>query len=66
MVVNGETLKLSELDDNSINALLNYYGLSPERVAIEIDGRIIKKADYNSVELNEENNIEIIHFVGGG
>lgn len=66
MTVNGEPLDPGELSGDTIEALLNHFKLSKNRVALEINGTVIKKADYDSVKLKESDIIEIIHFVGGG
>ncbi|MDH4262101.1 MAG: sulfur carrier protein ThiS [Spirochaetia bacterium] len=66
MIVNGEKLSIDTITGNSLISLLEYYKLSPGRVAIEINGNVIKKIDYNQTIINENDVIEIIHFVGGG
>ena len=35
-------------------------------VAVERNGQIVPKADYEKVELQEEDVLEIVRFVGGG
>lgn len=35
-------------------------------VAVELNGRIVPKTDFESRSLNAEDEIEVIHFVGGG
>jgi len=40
--------------------------LNPDTVVAECDGRIIKRQDYDSFELSENSEIELIRFVGGG
>lgn len=42
---------------------LNY---SPDRVVSELNGTIIKKNDYHSVILEENDRLEVVTFVGGG
>jgi len=66
VIVNGEKLSIDTITGNSLISLLEYYKLSPGRVAIEINGNVIKKIDYNQTIINENDVIEIIHFVGGG
>ncbi|HLH76915.1 MAG TPA: sulfur carrier protein ThiS [Candidatus Binataceae bacterium] len=39
---------------------------SRERLAVEINERVIPKADYAQTVLREGDRVEIIHFVGGG
>ena len=66
MIVNGEKLSIDTLTGNSLISLLEYFKLSQGRVAVEINGKVIKKTDYNQTIINENDVIEIIHFVGGG
>lgn len=66
MIVNGETFSISNLKEKSIISLLEHNKLSPGRVAVEVNGKIIKKADYPTVNLQDSDKVEIIHFVGGG
>jgi len=46
--------------------LVQSLGLKPDRLAIELDRRIIKPAEWSSTEISEGAAIEIVHFVGGG
>ena len=36
------------------------------RIAVEINGEIIKKSDYDKTVLNDGDKIEVVSFVGGG
>lgn len=64
MIVNGEsvtaakgTLLSDYLRDNNYN---------PARIAVERNGEIVPKATYDSVTLEADDVIEIVHFMGGG
>jgi thiamine biosynthesis protein ThiS len=35
-------------------------------VAIELNKKIINKKKLNKIKLNNNDNIEIVHFIGGG
>lgn len=50
----------------SISQLLERLKVQPERVAVEINLKVIHRQQYNQVSLNEGDQIEIIGFVGGG
>ena len=52
----GKTLA-DYLDENSYNAKL---------IAVEMNGSILKKCDYASTIIRDEDTIEIVSFVGGG
>ena len=50
----------------SVAALLEKQGFSPARVAVERNGAIVRRADFDSVTLADDDRIEIVQFVGGG
>ena len=41
-------------------------GFDKSRIAIEINGAIVSKRDYNETLLHEGDSIEVVSFVGGG
>ena len=46
--------------------LLENGGFRRDRIAVEINGEIIKKSDYDKTVLNDGDKIEVVSFVGGG
>ena len=50
----------------SILDLLKKYKLNNKKVAIEHNGIIIPKIDYNKKFLKNNDKVEIVHFIGGG
>ena len=64
IILNGEAKEIT--DGIAINALISELGLKPERLAVEVNSRIIRKADWLSTTLAEGDKVEIVHFVGGG
>jgi len=46
--------------------LLKKYKLVNKKVAIEHNGAIIPKVNFKKKKLNDNDNIEIVHFIGGG
>ena len=46
--------------------LLENSGFRRDRIAVEINGEIIKKSDYDKTVLNDGDKIEVVSFVGGG
>ncbi len=66
MVVNGQYIALSDLKDDSLEALMEYLSLLSNRVAVEINGNILAQGEYKQIALHEQDKIEIIYFVGGG
>ncbi|RHX86517.1 sulfur carrier protein ThiS [Leptospira stimsonii] len=66
MQVNGKKLPLSELKSSQIPALLEHLKIKPEMVAIQRNGNILKREFWDQTELMEEDQLEILRFVGGG
>ena len=50
----------------TVQAFLLEQGYQPERVAVERNGQIVRRADFDKELLREEDTVEIVHFVGGG
>lgn len=63
--LNGKLVVLPE-EMNSVQKLINHYGLQHRIAVVEINKDIILKEDYKSTMLCDGDAIEIIHFVGGG
>ena len=67
MIVNGEKFELSALGSPStLVNLIGYFKLSPQRVAVELNGDLIPRSVYDNTRLSESDIVEIIHYVGGG
>lgn len=64
IIVNGETREVAE--GETIAGLVCLLELDPERLAIELDRRIIKRAEWASMHLAPGAQLEIVQFVGGG
>lgn len=62
--VNGEPLELA--GPLTISALLSNLKIDGRLVAIEHNLTIIKRAAYETVMINEGDEVEIVRFVGGG
>jgi sulfur carrier protein len=64
IVVNGEphTVALNE----TLLRFIHFLQLDPERVAVEMNRRIIKRDDWPATVLQEGTTLEIVQFVGGG
>jgi thiamine biosynthesis protein ThiS len=61
--VNGQDQALP--DDADIHALLALHRLTPDKVAVELNRRLVRKESYNTI-LKESDQVEIVTFVGGG
>jgi len=64
MKVNGK-LKNLALSTN-LEAIITALGLSPDRVAVELNGNVVPRSEYASVVPKEDDTVEIVSFVGGG
>lgn len=64
LVINGETHEFS--DSLSVAGLLEVLQLDPRKVALERNLEIISKSAYPHTQLSEGDQLEIIHFIGGG
>jgi sulfur carrier protein len=64
VVVNGDKQMVQE--GTTVAGLLEELRLSPERVVVEVNLAILKRAQHPSIALKEGDQVEIVHFVGGG
>ena len=64
VIVNGQARTVTE--GATIRGLLETLGLDAGRVAVELDGKIVKQAEWSGRELRPGSRLEIVHFVGGG
>ena len=49
-----------------IGRLLEWLKIDGSRVAVELNGRIVRKSDWPEAEVREGARIEVVWFVGGG
>jgi len=61
--VNGE---LRELEISTLAELITELDLPVARIAIELNREVVRRSDWGSTMLKDEDRIEIVHFVGGG
>ena len=64
IVVNGEPRTTAE--GQTILGLLRELHLEPERVAVELDRRIVKQPFWQETPVRAGAHLEIVQFVGGG
>lgn len=63
MIINGEKLDLKELK------LMDYVqqkGLRADLIALELNGKIVPKSEFENLILKKGDKAEIVSFVGGG
>lgn len=61
--INGEP---REIPEGSVAALLEQLGLHPQLIVVEHNREILDRAVYADTQLNAGDNVELVHFVGGG
>lgn len=61
--VNGQDKEVPE--GESILSLLDAFKLTPDKVAVELNRRLVKTAQYANA-LKDGDEVEIVTFVGGG
>ena len=62
--VNGEPRNVPA--GGNVRDLLLYLEVAPDRVAVELNRRIVRQADWDSVTVQDGAELEIVQFVGGG
>jgi len=64
-------IRLNGKNKNIINGyklydLIKELDLSLQKVAIELNRKIVDKKKVKNIKLKDKDNIEIVHFIGGG
>ena len=64
VVINGEAKDVPE--GLNLRSLLEYLSLPHQRIAVEVDKQVVRKADSDQTPVGVDTRIEIVHFVRGG
>jgi len=64
--LNGEDKDVGDDGTMSVARLVTELGLDNVRVAVELNRAIVRRASWESTEVNDGDTVEIVHFVGGG
>ena len=64
LLVNGKSMQLVE--GTTAAQLLQQLTIEPERVVVEVNLNIVKRAQLASTTLQPGDQVEIVHYVGGG
>jgi len=64
ITLNGDPLELP--GPVTVSALLVQLELDSRRVAVEHNLTVLKRATYDTVEIRDGDQVEIVNFVGGG
>jgi len=62
--VNGDTRTLDA--GSTLLQLIQLLELEGKRIAVEINEEIVPRSEHGNTVLNEGDNIEIVHAIGGG
>ena len=62
--LNGKTKIINS--NYKIQNLINDLKIPIKKVAIELNQEILNKKDLNKIKIKNNDNIEIVHFIGGG
>jgi len=62
--VNGEAKELS--DHISLSELITQLNLPAGRIAVELNRNVVRRNDWSTTMLADDDSLEIVHFVGGG
>lgn len=62
--VNGEVKELS--GPLSLSELITELDLPAARIAVELNRNVVRRSEWSTTMLNDEDRLEIVHFVGGG
>ncbi len=64
IILNGDRVDVT--GPLTLTALLAQLGVDPRRVAVEHNMNVVKRASYDSTQIQEGDQIEVVNFVGGG
>lgn len=64
--INGEPRTFDSPSPFTLVALVESLGIEPDRVAIELNRDIVPRDQWSDTTLNEGDQLEVVHFVGGG
>tara|TARA_B100002051_G_C16516878_1_gene525690 strand:+ start:73 stop:291 length:219 start_codon:yes stop_codon:yes gene_type:complete len=62
--INGRLVKIKP--NSSVNELILKLKVPLNKVAIELNKKILDKKKLKKIQLKSNDNIEIVHFIGGG
>ncbi len=63
LTINGESRVLVA---GTLSGLVEQFGMKPDRVAIELNREIVPRDRWPQTALKDGDQLEIVHFVGGG
>lgn len=64
ILLNGERREVPAKVD--LDELLELFSLPKQRVAVELNSKVVRRTDWSETVVSESDRIEVVHFVGGG
>ena len=64
ILLNGDARDIQP--DTTVKSLLDFLGLDPRVVAVEVNRTVVKRDRYTTMRIPEGAEVEIVAFVGGG
>jgi len=62
--INGERRTVPAIEN--VRELLRYLELGEDRIAVELNRKIVLRKEWHKASINDRDKIEIVQFVGGG
>jgi len=62
--LNGEQRQIP--DNTNMTALIELLELSDKRIAVEVNEELVPRSTYSDYSLKSQDNVEIVHAIGGG
>jgi sulfur carrier protein len=64
ITLNGEQLPIA--DEIDLETLVGQLALPAKRLAVEMNGNVVRRSDWPQTTVSNGDRIEVVHFVGGG
>jgi thiamine biosynthesis protein ThiS len=62
--INGERRTVRPVEN--VTQLLQQLGLPRDRIAVEVNRRVLRRSDWDETPVQDRDKVEIVQFVGGG
>jgi len=62
--INGESRTIPKIEN--VGELIQHLGIGPDRVAVEVNQKIVRRGEWASTPVSDRDRVEIVQFVGGG
>ena len=64
LIINGENLEFS--DNSTLLEVIYKLDIESKVMAVAVNTEVVKKENWNSFKLKENDKVELLNFVGGG